>query len=232
MTRALEERGFRLSYREAVEAVARDDRRSFRLPAAADELSMRGYLTACETLYVEALRMLRGREETARPERVLDAGGSFGAFAGALRSLGVVAVEDPAAGDPVDLVVGLALHGLSDSAETIVGRGKRLLKPGGRFVLVVPCRHYWPQRLADLRGRRPPMPDEGVLEVGVPSYGRTQIQALLRRSGLRPDLVRTCDYSPAALGGPMLQIVAGVVTRVAPWHREAWIVLASRAEGV
>lgn len=230
MTQALEERGFRISYGEAVEAVARDDRRSFRLPAAADELSMRGYLTACETLYVEALGMLRGRGETAWPERVLDAGGSFGAFAGALRSLGVVAVEGPEAGDPVDLVVGLALHGLSDSAETIARRGKRLLKPGGRLVLVVPCRHYWRRRLADLRGRRPPMPDDGVSEVGMPSYSRAQVEALVRRSGLRPDLVRTCDYSPAALGGPLLQIVAGVVTRVAPRHREAWVVLASREE--
>lgn len=228
MTRAIEERDFQLAYREAVETVASDVELCFRLPASSDRLTMLGYLTACEALYVEALGMLRERGEEAWPARVLDAGGSFGAFASALRSLGVAVVHDAAAADPVDLVIGLALHARADPAWTIATVGGRLLGPNGRLVLVVPSSAHWPCRLASLRGRAPSAHDDEAAVLGTPSYGTRRLRALLLRSGLRTDRLRARDYSPLSLGGPLRQTVAGAVMRVAPQHREVWLALASR----
>lgn len=96
---------FRGAYREAAEAVislATSETSAapmsgraalgpwFAIPASPDSLNLRGYLAACETLYVEALE-LSGRWDGVElePPCVLDAGGSFGAFSLALASLGV-----------------------------------------------------------------------------------------------------------------------------------------------
>ncbi len=227
MTCAIETRDFQIAYREAIETIAPDADLSFRLPASSDELNLRGYLSACETLYVEALEMLRKRGEATRLARVLDAGGSFGAFAAALHTLGVEVVDSAGSDDPVDVAIGLALHGQTASASTIANHGSQL-GPNGRLVLVVPSSQYLPRRLAELRGRRPSMSDDGAVELDTPSYGRRELRALLSRSGLRADRVRACDYSPAGLGGPLRQTVSSVVLRVAPRHREAWLALASR----
>ena len=145
--------------------------------------------------------MLRGREKAAWPARVLDAGGSFGAFAAALRSLGVAVVDSPTAGS-VDLVIGLALHTRAASAWTMAARSGRLLRPNGRIVLVVPTSQYWPRRLADLRRRRPGTHEGGAVELGIPGYSRRQLRALLWRNGLRPDHVGARDYSPAGCRWP------------------------------
>ena len=224
MSAALDERAFQAAYRAALETVADELEPSFVLPASADLLTRFGYLAACEPLYVEVLAMLRRRGEEVRPARALDAGGSFGVFGAALRSLGVAVVES-SDDDDVDLVVGLALHGQSTGADEIAAHAGRLSRHG-RLVLVVPSRGYWRVRLAELRGRRPETP-AGAPQLGKPSYGRSQLVALLRGSGLRPDLIRAREYSPVALGGPLLQTVAGVATRVAPRHREVWLALAS-----
>jgi len=229
VTPALDVREFQSAYRDAVDALALDDELAYRLPASADRLSRRGYVAACETLYVEALGLLRGRGTAAWPERVLDAGGSFAVFAAALRSLGVAVVDEPAADDPVDLVVGLALHGQTASASAVAAAGGQL-RPNGRLVLAVPSSHYWPIRLAELRGRRPVTRDDGAVELGTPSYSRRGLRELLRRSGLDLERVQALDYSPAGLGGPLRQTVSHVL-RVAPQHREVWLALATRAGG-
>ncbi|MCP9486718.1 MAG: hypothetical protein MSC30_12715 [Gaiellaceae bacterium MAG52_C11] len=226
MTGAVDERAFQRAYRDALGAVTDNPQLAFRLPGSSDLLTLRGYLAACETLYVEVLALLRGQGEEAWPVRVHDAGGSFGVFGAALRSLAVGVVDDADGEASVDLVVGLALHG-QPSAEEIASHGRRLSRPRGRLVLVVPSSRYWRVRLAELRGRRPPS-DDGSLELGSPAYDRRQLEALLRRNGLRPELVRALDYSPAALGGPLLQTVSSVAMRVVPRHREVWLALATR----
>ena len=227
---AIEGRDFQIAYRDAVEGIAHDSDVSFRLPASPDRLSMLGYMAACETLYLEALEMLRWQKDAVRPTRVLDAGGSFGAFAAALQSLGVPTVDSLDTGDTVDLVIGLALHERTTPAWTIAIQGGRLLRPNGRLVLVVPSSQYRRHRLAKLARRDPNTPDDGAVELGTPSYSRRRLRTLLWRSGVRPDRVRGRDYSPAGVGGPLRQTVSGIMG-VAPRHREVWLALASRDAG-
>ena len=216
------------AYREAVAVVANDADLCFRLPASPDLLSLSGYLSACEALYVEVLRTVSRPSGAGRPAGVLDAGGSFGAFATALRSLGLPVVEGPVAEDRVDLVVGLALHGHTASAPEIASQSGRLLRRDARLVLVVPSSGYWPSRLAELRKRAVPAPDDGVVQLGTPSYTRRELSELLRAGGWHLAGLRAGDYSPAGLGGPLRQIIGGLATRVAPRHREVWLALASR----
>jgi len=222
MTKTLQTRAFQLAYREAAEGVAWDAGLTFRLPASNDRLTMAGYLAACEPLYVEVLGMLRVQSHA----RVLDAGGSFGAFSLALRSLGLAVDDGTPVDDPVDLVIGLALHRQTATAEAVATLGERL-KPGGRLVIAVPSSHYWPIRLAELRGRPLATIEEGTVELGTQPCSQRQLWALLRRNGLRPKLIRGLDYSPASIGGPLRQIVAGLMT-LAPRHREVWLALAVR----
>lgn len=224
----IDSRNFRIAYREAIKTSAHDPNLRFRLPGSSDWLSMHGYLAACETLYVEVLWILRRLGEVAWPAHVHDAGGSFGAFAAALRSLGVRAADDPASGDAADLVVGLALHEHTNSARTLATRGEQLLQPHGRLALVVPSSQYWPHRLAELRGREPATSDDAVVALGTPSYSRRGLRALLGQVGLRPNRICACDYSPCALGSPLRQTLAGAARRIAPQHREVWLALAAR----
>ncbi len=231
MTPALDERAFQIAYREALEAVPHAAALSYRLPASNDRISRRGYLAACELLYVQALGLLREQGAVAWPRRVLDAGGTFGIVSAALRSLGVAVVDDGADGDPVDLVLGLALHDQTATAELIAARGARLSRPAARLVLVVPSSHYWNRQLARLRRRATTAHEDATVELGTPSFTRSQLHRLLHASELRPERVLTRDYTPASIGGPLRQIVGGSVTRLAPRHREVWVVLASASSG-
>lgn len=228
MSVPIESRDFRLAYREAVTTVADDPGLRFRLPASSDWISMRGYLAACETLYVEALGMLRGVGLAAWPAPVLDAGGSFGAFAAALRSLGVAVADGPASDAPAELAIGLALHGQTDPVATLVTRSGRLLNPAGRLVLAVPSSGHWPRRLAELRGRQPATSGDEAVALGMPSYNRRRLRALLAQGGFGPARIRARDYSPIAVGGPLRQTAASAAKLVAPRHREVWLALASR----
>lgn len=62
----------------------------FQTAAVGAVLNMRGYVAACETLYDRIFAALETRqEEPGSPLRLLDAGGSFGAFGLSLAHLGV-----------------------------------------------------------------------------------------------------------------------------------------------
>lgn len=108
MSGQLTVRRFRKAYREAVETIAdtpealpgpatagfgseTDAEGPWFQPAAVDAvLNLRGFLAASETLYAEVLRRLeRRRTEQGGAPRILDAGGSFGAFGLALARLGM-----------------------------------------------------------------------------------------------------------------------------------------------
>jgi hypothetical protein len=217
---------FRAAYREAVETVVSGNRPGpcFRLPASSDTLSLRGYLLACETLYVEAMG------GAPLPAQVLDAGGSFGCLALALRELGIPgAAWEPELEGPFDLIVCLALQPLAPAPEEVAVAARTLVAPRGRVVLAVSNSRYWPVRLKELR-RRPAAAPDGAVALGRPSYSERSLRALLRGSGLRPQVVRACNYSPRGLGGPKQQLASDLVMRLSPRHREALIARASPGE--
>lgn len=65
----------------------------FRTAAVGAVLNLRGYLAACETLYDMVFAVLETlQEEHGSPPRILDAGGSFGAFGLALARIGMPVV--------------------------------------------------------------------------------------------------------------------------------------------
>lgn len=109
MRASIEIRAFRAAYRDAAQAVVSIvasersgalDEPWFPIPATSDRLNLRGYLAACEALYVEALELVQRRFGAGlEPPRVFDAGGSFGAFALALAALGIrVTTREPLGG--------------------------------------------------------------------------------------------------------------------------------------